>query len=30
VSFYRHLGYELNHTVDVGGFEMHCMFRPGQ
>lgn len=28
VSFYRHLGYEVTGTVDIGGFEMYCMFRP--
>lgn len=27
VSFYRHLGYEVTGAVDIGGFEMHCMFR---
>jgi ribosomal protein S18 acetylase RimI-like enzyme len=28
VSFYRHLGYEVTGTVDIGGFDMYCMFRP--
>jgi len=28
VSFYGRLGYEVTGTVDIGGFEMHCMFRP--
>ena len=27
LSFYGQLGYEPTGTVDIGGFDMHCMFR---